>query len=505
MIMDNLPCNVFEYLLEKITPYSGLLIIETDDSGVILDFSGEYEHYFKKSIERGDHVEDHIASLMGLLPLHEESVVLNKIELPSGVIADIHLIKESNRYWIVLVDQTDETEKIRPIIQDMNEKELNRKNGVPNYFQYYHILDFASFKKNGGDFQLLPEVPQWLKEHDLFDPKANKINPLEAFPFLEVFVVEADDFWEEKENGYIVSELWSEEINDKLLHLRAFAVNYQRENYLLVKVFNKEGKDEQKLVQAYRDSSLAFDKLAKAERKLKQLLDYKNKFNSIISHDLRSPIASVLGAVDMILSDKNQLEKIDELYRELLFDIRNEMERLLDYNDKLYHWANLELGNFKLDLNYVALEKILKTAYKTALVGCEKKGLTLHLDVDPAIEVNVDEALFLQALNNLLSNAIKFTPKGASIHLSGKEKEGKVEIKVKDSGVGIEKEVLKTLFKKQNMSSTLGTMGEKGTGLGLDIIKKIIDAHGFQIEVDSTVGKGTTFSIIIPADSVKKG
>ena len=503
----NVPVKVFKYLLERIPPYTGLLLINTDNEGGIIECIGNVKAYTGSNIERGDIVTEIFTPLTGIIPLEKETLHLKKIHISSEVIADIHIVKENGNYWIILVDQTSEVERLRSLIQNMNEWELkkNRKNEI-NYFEYYYIIDFVVFRKTENEsFLLLQKIPQWIKKHQFYNAKKKNINPLEAFPFLEVFILEAKSFWDKKENGYLVSDMWSEEVGDNLFHLRAFAVNYKKKNYLLVKTFNKEGQEEQKLVQAYRDSSLAFDKLAKTEKKLKQLLEYKNKFNSIISHDLRSPIASVMSVMDVILSDTEQLDKLSDMYKELLHDVKDEMIRLLDYNDKLYHWANLELGNFKLEFRDIPLKDILKSAYKTHLKACEKKNITLGIKSEENILIRVDEVLFLQALNNLLSNAVKFTPSGKNIFLSGYEKDDKVLVEIQDEGIGISKETIERFFKKNAIPSTLGTSGEKGTGLGIDIVKKIVNAHGFKLSVGSKKRKGTKFTIEIPQKNVFKG
>jgi signal transduction histidine kinase len=496
---ENLPINVFKYLIKKIP---GLHMVETDNRGYIIEFIGEPERYLPAGAEKGKNITDVLPLLTGVIPNEKKSIYLNKIELKPGVVSDIHIINdEDGNYWIIFFDQTAEVDSLRTLIQVMNERELSgkQKRNYPNPFENYYIVDFASFyRTKGNGFKLLEKVPDWIRKHKYFDHKNINIDIFNAFPFLEVFVIEVNDFWESGKNGYLVSETWSEQVGDSFFHLRAFAVNHENKNYLLIKTFNKEGKDEQKLIQAYRDSALAFDKLAKTERKLKELLDYKNKFNSIISHDLRSPIASVLGVMDIILSDKEQLIKLNEIYVELLSDVKDEMTRLMDYNDKLYHWANLELGTFKLSLEEISLKHILKTAYKTSVIACEKKGVKLKMECDEDIVIYVDESLFLQALNNIISNAVKFTKKGNTIFIKGYEDCGKVFVQIEDTGVGMSKKVRDSLFTESSVPSTIGTSGEKGTGLGLDIVKKIADAHKFEIEVKSEIGVGTVFTINIP-------
>ncbi len=243
-----------------------------------------------------------------------------------------------------------------------------------------------------------------------------------------------------------------------------------------------------------RDQKLAYEKLEKAEQKLKTLLDYKDKFVSIISHDLRSPVAAVLGIAEMLANDKEELAKLDDFYHEMILSIKEEMLRLLDYNDKLYHWSNLELGNFKISKEEVSLKKVIETAQRTAEKKLSAKNISFSTNLHKDTKISVDLTLFLQVLNNLMANAIKFTPENGSISIDVKEG-NPMQIIVKDSGVGMPKEVSNNIFSGFARASTSGTSGEKGTGLGLGIVKKIVDGHGFTIHVESETGKGSSFII----------
>ncbi len=501
-MLDRLPLPITEYLLDKIHPFTGLLIIRLNKNHAIDGWKGNPKDYLCHEIKKGDHVDEIIPALTGLIPFESESLKLTRLQLKEDKYTDVHIVKHNQNYWIIFVDQTGEVDKLKDLIQNMNERELNDKTQDVNPFKNIDQLNFATFRKEEDQFTLLPNIPGWVIKHPLFDQKTNSIDPLRAFPFLEVFFVEVGDFWENNEESYIVSETWSETFGDKDHYLRAFALNFENSNYLFIKSFIREGIEEQNLLQAFRDSALAFDKLAKAEKKLKELLIYKNKFNSIISHDLRAPIAAVLGVIELISTDEEEINKLSEDYQILLLSIKDEMLRLLDYNDKLYHWANLELGNFKLDLQEVSSSEIFEIAANTAKGKCDEKNITLKTEIRDDKKIKVDKTLFLQVMNNLLTNAVKFTPEGNSITLSQTFKNGKLFISVHDTGIGMEQEVVDNLFEDSLRNTTAGTSGEKGTGLGLGIIKKVVDAHGFSIHASSQPGEGTTFTIEIPESSI---
>ena len=188
----------------------------------------------------------------------------------------------------------------------------------------------------------------------------------------------------------------------------------------------------------------------------------------------------------------------------MVINIKDEMTRLLDYNDKLYHWSNLELGNFELVRKVIPFEPLAKSAKRVAEQKLRAKNIQFDYEAPEGFQVDVDETLFSQVLNNLVGNAVKFTPEKGKITITaGQDKEGAV-VKVTDTGVGMPVKVQKNLFSGFSRDSKLGTGGEKGTGLGLGIVKKIIDAHGFGIWVESEEGKGSSFVISMPAIEAKK-
>jgi len=506
-MLKDIPLNVVEYLVDKIPPYTGLLMIKVDNRGIVKNWKGNPEEYLGGKLAINESIEELVPALNGVCPFDQKSVKLTKLQLKDKY-CDIHVVKENGHYWIIFIDQTREVDSLKSLLQSMNEEQLKGKkshntNAKEVPFRHLDKLNFVTFSRNAdGSFSLQPNVPSWIAKHSLYNKELGNLDPVSAFPFLEIFILEVEEFWEEKKESYIVSETWSETFAGNNHFLRAYAANFNNENYLFLKSFIREGVEEQNLLQAFRDSTLAFDKLAKAEKKLKELLAYKNKFNSIISHDLRAPIAAVLGVVNVLTTDEEEIGKLNEDYQELIYGIKDEMNRLLDYNNKLYHWANLELGNFNLEFETIALDEIIKIAAETAREKCNEKNITLTIDVEDNLKVRVDKTLFLQALNNLLSNAIKFTPNGNSITITAKKEDSYTIISIADNGIGMNERMVENLFKESNSDTTPGTSGEKGTGLGLGIIKKIVDAHKFKIGVKSEPGRGTTFSIEIPESNL---
>lgn len=501
-MLDSLPHDIIKYMVDELPPFTGILIIKTNEDGNVIDMYGPYKEYLRDKPEIDKPVHEYVPALYSMIPPLVSPMVLNKIKSNNSVYADIHLVEgEQNEYWIFFVDQNREAKSIRQIIQKINEDRFCKESGKTKVqsetFNPLNVFDYLSLKVEDNNNTIInSNIPQWFS---LLAPKYSENDSIvitEVFPYFEVFLIEADEFWKKKENGKVKSGIWTETLsNGQDIALSAYAIYYDNHKYIFIRP-EEEIDKEQISLQLARDQKLAYEKLEKTEQKLKTLLEYKDKFVSIVSHDLRSPVAAVLGIADMLVNDKEELSKLDEFYIEMIHSIKEEMLRLLDYNDKLYHWSNLELGNFEVVKEKVSLEKIIKTAQRTAEKKLKSKNISFSTNLKKDIEIEVDMTLFLQVLNNLLANAIKFTPENGSISINVTEGTD-LQIAIVDSGVGMPKKVSENIFSGFARNSSLGTDGEKGTGLGLGIVKKIIDAHGFTIKVKSEEGMGSEFIISI--------
>jgi len=495
-MLSNLPEYIVKYLMDELPPFTGILIIKSNSDGKVVDFHGPHKKYLKSEPTIGSYMHEHIPALYSMIPPLVSPMILNRIQSTNSIYTDIHLVGANDgECWVFIVDQNREVESIRDIIQKMNESKLNNAKIVVNLAEVFNYLSLKV--KDDENAIISSAIPHWFSLlTDKYTINDN-INITELFPYFEVFNYEANTFWENNENGRIKSGIWTETLSDgNDIALSAYAVYYNGEKYIFIRQ-EEEVDKEQLALQLARDQKLAYEKLEKAEKKLKTLLEYKDKFVSIVSHDLRSPVAAVLGIVDMLISDKEELSKLNDFYVEMIESIKDEMVRLLDYNDKLYHWSNLELGNFEIVKRKESLKKIIEIAERTASGNLKSKDIRFSTNLKEDLNISIDITLFLQVINNLLSNAVKFTPENGHISIDiAKRKE--LEIAIVDTGVGMPKKIYENIFSGFARNSSLGTHGEKGTGLGLGIVKKIVDAHGFSIHVESELGKGSKFIISIP-------
>ena len=363
---------------------------------------------------------------------------------------------------------------------------------------FFNILIFKRIDKNR--FKITNDFPEWFKK--LFphfqDKKQQFYDLVDLFPFMEIFLYEAEDFWEANNDGHIQSGLWTEESPDgEEIYLHAIAAQKSHDKFILIKSDAEFSGEKRKIVQTARQNALDYERLEKAETALKKLLKFKEQFVSIISHDLRNPVSGVIGLVNLMLDDENFTNSLNSTYKEFMEHIILELHHLMDYNTKLYHWSNLELGKFKLTIKKARLIDLVDNSYWNLQNRMNEKQITFNTDINDTLTVDVDTSLFSQVLNNLLSNAVKFTPAGGTISVSSKTKENHTILCVKDSGIGIDDEHKKNLFKDYDQDHTFGTNGEIGTGLGLAICKKILDSHGFSIRMESQPGEGSEFIITI--------
>lgn len=240
------------------------------------------------------------------------------------------------------------------------------------------------------------------------------------------------------------------------------------------------------------------EKLKESEKILRDSNTAKDKLFSIISHDLRGPIGSIFQFLDYISSNPNQFTQ-EELH-EVLSSMRNSSKATYEMLDNLLLWARSQSKKieYRPDI-FNAFEILVDT--KTVLNTIAKnKELTIKIKAKPDVYFYADKESVKTVLRNLLSNAIKFSNKGGNIVLEAVKipEDKEVLFSVKDDGIGIPENLKERLFKIDIKSSTLGTSGEKGSGLGLLLCKEFVDANGGKIFVQSKVNKGSTFFFTLP-------
>jgi signal transduction histidine kinase/Tfp pilus assembly protein PilF len=235
--------------------------------------------------------------------------------------------------------------------------------------------------------------------------------------------------------------------------------------------------------------------LQKAE--LQKLNTAKDRFFSIISHDIKSPLNTLNGFLNILIK---QLDKSGNNDLKVLgCKIESSLKSIAGFLDNLLKWSGSQLGTLNLIPENLNLHKIVKSVFELYKLNAESKELTLENHIQPDVYVYADDNALETIVRNLVYNAIKFTPKGGMISIHSFQTEDFIEICVKDTGIGMADEVRDNLFSLEFKYSGQGTDNESGTGLGLILCKEFVEKQGGKISVDSLKGKGCTFSFTIPA------
>jgi len=244
------------------------------------------------------------------------------------------------------------------------------------------------------------------------------------------------------------------------------------------------------------ESKKKIDEMQILLHKMEKLNHSKDKLISIVSHDLRAPFTSLLGFSEILLNEPDLQEAERREYLEYINDASRTQLQLINY---LLDWSRLQTGTMKVEPRRLETKSIINNCVSVLTGAAIRKNIEIKTDIPKNMFLNVDERLINQAITNLLSNAIKFTQPGKNILIkSAKFKEQTIEIIIKDEGVGISEENQSKLFRIDEKFTLNGTMGEKGSGLGLTLVKEIVEKHNGQIWFYSKENEGTEFHITLP-------
>ena len=232
-------------------------------------------------------------------------------------------------------------------------------------------------------------------------------------------------------------------------------------------------------------------------KQLQELNSTKDKFFSIIAHDLKSPFLGFLGLTQTIAEDADKLS-VKELVQ-LGSAMHQAADNLFKLLQNLLEWARLQSGSISLVPKDISLSDLIAENVETIKKSCEVKGISLNNIVTDRIHAYADEKMINSVLLNLLSNAVKFTSRNGTITVSAKEiQDQMIEVSISDKGVGMPKSMMENMFKIGEKTGRKGTDGELSTGLGLMLCKEFVEKNGGNIRVESEEGKGSTFYFTLP-------
>ncbi|MBD3410828.1 MAG: PAS domain S-box protein [Ignavibacteriales bacterium] len=237
-------------------------------------------------------------------------------------------------------------------------------------------------------------------------------------------------------------------------------------------------------------------KLSESEDELTTLNAAKDKFFSIIAHDLKSPFTALLSLAEVLSEDFD--EQSSEETKEYFHHFHQAAKAAYELLENLLTWSRSQTGRIEIDKQNVTLNRAARETTTLLSETARAKGIELKARADDSVVALVDPFMVSTVLRNLVSNAIKFTEEGGVVEISARERDGMIETKVRDTGVGIKAEHLDKLFRIESKFSTIGTRDEKGTGLGLILCREFVEKNGGEIGVESEIGVGTTFTFTLP-------
>ncbi len=225
----------------------------------------------------------------------------------------------------------------------------------------------------------------------------------------------------------------------------------------------------------------------------------KDKFFSIIAHDLKNPFSAIIGSSDLLLSsiESNNLQILEKLAQ----IINQSSKKALDLLLNLMDWSLIQTGRMKFEPSFFDINILVDEAI--VLFGCnaQEKSIFVENKISEKRIVFADKIMISVVLRNLIANAIKYTHVNGSITISSQVKENELVIAVQDNGVGISENEMSMLFRLDGVHSTPGTLKEKGTGLGLILSKEFLEKNNGEIWISSEVNVGTTFFFSLPLNN----
>jgi signal transduction histidine kinase len=228
----------------------------------------------------------------------------------------------------------------------------------------------------------------------------------------------------------------------------------------------------------------------------------RDKFFTIIAHDLRNPLQALKGFIQIMTEDIDNLTPDD--IKDITFHIQNSTTHLSELLENLMLWARLQRGLTLFSREVVQLSQVGSDSVLLMSGTAAGKGIEISVDIPDNLRVFADANILQTVIRNLISNAVKFTHEGGKITLSARAyNDVYVEISVSDTGIGISREMIGDLFKLDSGTTRTGSAGESGTGLGLIICKDFVENQGGSLWVESEENKGSTFYFTLPVNNLQ--
>jgi two-component system CheB/CheR fusion protein len=240
------------------------------------------------------------------------------------------------------------------------------------------------------------------------------------------------------------------------------------------------------------------DAIKKYVRDLEDLNAHKESVLAILSHDLRSPLSGIIGIAQYLKEDFHKMkpDEVQEMLDILYKSSTDELE-MLDY---LVEWARIKYASGVFSPTKIKLTEYINKVFETLTETASVNAINLHHEIEEDTSVFADAKMLISIIQNIVSNAIKHTGKGGSVTVSAKSKEDKIIVQIKDTGIGMSREIMDSLFKPQMKALSEERKKNRGAGIGLLLVKGFLEKNGGEIWVESIEGEGSSFYFTLPID-----
>lgn len=271
----------------------------------------------------------------------------------------------------------------------------------------------------------------------------------------------------------------------------------QRQNRELIAILAELEEKREQLEKLNQELSRSNAELQRANEKLREMSELKEEFLALTTHDLRSPLTVISGVISFFKSGR--LGELTPEQERMVAMMERNAQNLISLVNDLLDSTKLESGTLQLKIEPASLTDAVAEVREALLPTANEKGITLTVELPAELPpVLADRGQLGRILHNLVSNAVKFTSPGGSVVIRAARNGRSVAVSVADTGVGIAPEEQQMIFDKYAQARNRATRGEKGTGLGLYITKRLVELHGGEINVESEVGRGATFTFTLP-------
>lgn len=517
--MVALPMPVCDYLHTLTLATRAPAYVFVDACGRLQDWGGEVANYGLTALQRGAAAEEQIPILMGCFPLEDGPLSLPCVETPSGFFADLYLFPTAAGVWVVLLDATAEEIQRRMLQQKANELVLLQEHYAKIFGRHLGqdvahnpvrllrgamltaslladvlaSMDTAILERAAdGSFRLLSKAPKWLT--CLYPETATRTEglwPGQEFPFLENFLIDAEQFWQAGSPGHLKSGPWTEvDTAGHLYNLEASALCLGRSRVLSLAFPHMDYAEEHALVQKAREERLEHIQLQKELQKKDILLH-------CIVHDLAGPLTAIMGSLALLQDEKLSVE--GQEFLDIGTQQAARQQRLMQQILEVFATEMGALEAFARDQRHAPdLAQCVRDVVRAlAPAGARRRvTLRLHPDVDMTADWKVvGEASRLErVIFNLVENALRHSPSDTVVTVGFEQAGDEILVAVDDAGPGIAPELAGTLFEKFSRSQA----GQGKVGLGLYFCRITIEHWGGSLGYTPRPTGGTRFWFRLP-------